>query len=80
MMTTGIVTSAYRLLRVIAPGIIETEIHASAGAPDRVARLVGGVPLGRAGSAEEVAETILWLASDAASYVSGALVDVGGGR
>jgi NAD(P)-dependent dehydrogenase (short-subunit alcohol dehydrogenase family) len=67
-------------VNAVRPGLIETEIHASAGAPDRVARLVGGVPLGRPGSAEEVAETILWLASDAASYVSGALVDVGGGR
>jgi NAD(P)-dependent dehydrogenase (short-subunit alcohol dehydrogenase family) len=67
-------------VNAVRPGLIETEIHASAGAPDRVARLVGGVPLGRSGSAEEVAETILWLASDAASYVSGALLDVGGGR
>lgn len=67
-------------VNAVRPGLIDTEIHASAGAPDRVARLVGGVPLGRAGSADEVAETILWLASDAASYVSGALLDVGGGR
>jgi NAD(P)-dependent dehydrogenase (short-subunit alcohol dehydrogenase family) len=67
-------------VNAVRPGLIETEIHASAGAPDRVRRLVGGVPLGRPGSAEEVAETILWLASDAASYVSGALLDVGGGR
>lgn len=67
-------------VNAVRPGLIETEIHASAGAPDRVARLVGGVPIGRPGSADEVAETILWLASDAASYVSGALVDVGGGR
>jgi NAD(P)-dependent dehydrogenase (short-subunit alcohol dehydrogenase family) len=67
-------------VNAVRPGLIETEIHASAGAPDRVQRLVGGVPLGRPGSAEEVAETMLWLASDAASYVSGALLDVGGGR
>ncbi len=67
-------------VNAVRPGLIETDIHASAGAPDRVARLVGGVPLGRPGSADEVAETIVWLASDAASYVSGALVDVGGGR
>ena len=67
-------------VNAVRPGLIETEIHASAGAPDRVARLVAGVPLGRPGSAEEVAETIIWLASDAASYVSGALLDVGGGR
>jgi NAD(P)-dependent dehydrogenase (short-subunit alcohol dehydrogenase family) len=67
-------------VNAVRPGLIETEIHASAGAPDRVGRLVGGVPLGRPGSAEEVARAILWLASDAASYVSGALLDVGGGR
>lgn len=67
-------------VNAVRPGLIETEIHSSAGAPDRVERLVGGVPLGRPGSAEEVAQTIVWLASDAASYVSGALVDVGGGR
>ena len=67
-------------VNAVRPGLIETEIHASAGAPDRVQRLVGGVPLGRPGSAEEVAEAILCLASDAASYVSGALVDIGGGR
>ncbi len=67
-------------VNAVRPGLIETDIHASAGAPDRVARLVGNVPLGRAGSAAEVAQTIVWLASDDASYVSGALLDVGGGR
>ena len=67
-------------VNAVRPGLIETEIHASAGAPDRVARLVGGVPMGRPGSADEVAQAIVWLASDAASYVSGALVDIGGGR
>lgn len=67
-------------VNAVRPGLIETEIHAAAGAPDRVARLVGGIPMRRAGSAEEVAETILWLASDQASYVSGALVDVSGAR
>lgn len=67
-------------VNAVRPGLIDTEIHAAAGAPDRVARLVGGVPLGRPGTAEEVAETVLWLASDQASYVSGALVDIGGGR
>ncbi len=67
-------------VNAVRPGLIETEIHASAGAPERVARLVGGVPLGRPGSAEEVAAAIVWLASPAASYVSGALLDIGGGR
>ncbi len=67
-------------VNAVRPGLIETEIHASAGAPDRVERLVGGVPMKRAGSAEEVANTILWLASPGASYVNGALVDISGGR
>ncbi|MCZ7660136.1 MAG: SDR family oxidoreductase [Xanthobacteraceae bacterium] len=58
------------------PGLIETEIHA----PGRVERLGPTVPLGRAGTAEEVAETILFLLSDAASYTTGAIVRVGGGR
>lgn len=67
-------------VNAVRPGLIETEIHASAGAPERVEKLVGGVPMGRSGSAEEVAQTILWLASPASSYVNGALVDVTGGR
>lgn len=67
-------------VNAVRPGLIETDIHASAGAPDRVERLVGGVPMKRAGSAEEVAKTILWLASPDSSYVNGALVDVTGGR
>ena len=67
-------------VNAVRPGLIETEIHASAGAPERVARLVGGVPLGRPGSADEVARAIVWLASEDASYVSGALLDLGGGR
>lgn len=60
----------------VQPGLIETEIHA----PGRVERLGPTVPLGRAGTAEEVAETILFLLSDAASYTTGAIVRVGGGR
>jgi NAD(P)-dependent dehydrogenase (short-subunit alcohol dehydrogenase family) len=67
-------------VNAVNPGLIDTEIHAAAGMPDRVARLSAGVPMGRGGSAEEVAETILFLASDAASYVSGARLPVGGGR
>lgn len=67
-------------VNAVRPGLIETEIHASAGAPDRVERLMGGVPMGRAGTAEEVAETILWLAGPQSSYVNGALIDVAGGR
>ena len=60
--------------------MIETEIHASAGDPGRLERLSGGVPIGRAGFAEEVAEAVLWLLSPAASYVTGTILEVGGGR
>jgi NAD(P)-dependent dehydrogenase (short-subunit alcohol dehydrogenase family) len=67
-------------VNAVRPGLIKTDIHASAGAPDRIERLVGGVPMARSGTAEEVARTILWLASPEASYVNGALVDVTGGR
>ena len=63
-------------VNAVNPGLIETEIH-----PDgRLQRMVPMVPLGRAGTAEEVAEVILWLLSDAASYVTGACVPIGGGR
>jgi NAD(P)-dependent dehydrogenase (short-subunit alcohol dehydrogenase family) len=73
---------ASRGIRVnaVSPGLIETDLHARAGLPDRLTRLVGGVPMGRTGGAEEVAEAVLWLASDAASYISGAIVPVSGAR
>jgi NAD(P)-dependent dehydrogenase (short-subunit alcohol dehydrogenase family) len=64
----------------VAPGMIDTAIHASAGIPERVARIVPTVPMKRLGTPEEVAEAVLWLASDAASYVTGAVIDVSGGR
>jgi NAD(P)-dependent dehydrogenase (short-subunit alcohol dehydrogenase family) len=64
----------------VRPGLIDTEIHASGGRPDRAATLGASTPLGRAGTAEEVAEAIVWLASDAASYVNGAILDVSAGR
>ncbi|MDP4004105.1 SDR family oxidoreductase [Methylobacterium sp. NEAU K] len=67
-------------VNAVAPGIIATEIHASGGEPDRVARLGPGVPMGRAGTAEEVAAPIVWLLSDEASYTTGAILDIGGGR
>ena len=67
-------------VNAVRPGLIETDIHASAGAPDRVERLMGGVPMGRAGSPEEVAQALLWLLGDRASYVNGTFVDVSGGR
>ena len=67
-------------VNAVRPGIIDTEIHASGGQPDRAHRLRDRVPLGRPGRAEEVAAAIVWLLSDEASYVTGAVFDVGGGR
>ncbi|CAN7254230.1 SDR family oxidoreductase [Paraburkholderia terricola] len=67
-------------VNAVRPGLIDTEIHASGGKPERAAQLGVTTPLGRPGTADEVAETIVWLLSDAASYVTGALLDVSGGR
>jgi NAD(P)-dependent dehydrogenase (short-subunit alcohol dehydrogenase family) len=67
-------------VNAVRPGVIKTEIHASGGDPGRAERIGAGAPLGRAGEAEEIARAILWLASDEASYVSGAILDVAGGR
>lgn len=67
-------------VNAVNPGLIDTEIHARAGSPERLERLLPGVPMGRIGSPEEVAETILWLMSDAASYISAVLVPISGGR
>jgi len=73
---------ATRGIRVnaVSPGLIETDLHARAGLPDRLTRLVGGVPMGRTGGAEEVAEAVLFLASGAASYITGVIVPISGGR
>jgi NAD(P)-dependent dehydrogenase (short-subunit alcohol dehydrogenase family) len=67
-------------VNAVAPGLIDTEIHDSSGIPDRVGRLGPTVPMGRGGTAEEVAEAILWLLSDQASYVTGTSIHVSGGR
>lgn len=67
-------------VNAVRPGVIDTEIHASGGEPSRVARVSKNIPMQRGGQPEEIAEAILWLASDAASYTSGALLDVSGGR
>lgn len=64
----------------VRPGLIYTEIHASGGDADRVARMAASVPMGRGGQPEEVAEAILWLLSPAASYVSGTFIDAAGAR
>jgi NAD(P)-dependent dehydrogenase (short-subunit alcohol dehydrogenase family) len=64
----------------VRPGLIETDIHAASGDPDRAHRLGAAAPLGRAGKPEEVAAAIVWLLSEAASYVTGAILDVAGGR
>jgi NAD(P)-dependent dehydrogenase (short-subunit alcohol dehydrogenase family) len=67
-------------VNAVRPGIIETDIHASGGIPDRVKQMAPLVPMQRAGSADEVAQAIVWLLSDAASYTTGAILDVSGGR
>ncbi|MDR2329089.1 MAG: SDR family oxidoreductase [Comamonas sp.] len=64
----------------VRPGLIETDIHASGGQPDRVQRLSAGVPLGRGGTADEIAQAIYWLMSDLSSYCTGSFIDAGGGR
>jgi NAD(P)-dependent dehydrogenase (short-subunit alcohol dehydrogenase family) len=69
-------------IRVVAvrPGLIDTEIHASGGEPDRAHRLAHAVPMKRVGTAQEIANAIVWLMSDEASYVTSAILDVSGGR
>ncbi|CUH76654.1 SDR family oxidoreductase [Tropicibacter naphthalenivorans] len=67
-------------VNAIRPGIIETAIHAKGGLPDRAAELGPSAPLGRAGTADECAEAILWLLSERASYVTRSILDVAGGR
>jgi NAD(P)-dependent dehydrogenase (short-subunit alcohol dehydrogenase family) len=67
-------------VNAVAPGLVDTDIHEATGVPDRLATMAPNIPLGRAGSPEEIAETILFLLSDAASYVTGAILRVAGGR
>jgi NAD(P)-dependent dehydrogenase (short-subunit alcohol dehydrogenase family) len=67
-------------VNAVAPGLIDTEIHARGGRPERVARITPTIPMERIGTADEVAATVLWLASAQASYVTGAILDVSGGR
>jgi NAD(P)-dependent dehydrogenase (short-subunit alcohol dehydrogenase family) len=82
-MTLGLareVASEKIRVNAVRPGIIDTTIHASGGQPDRIQRIAPTIPIGRAGLASEVAHAIAWLCSDEASYVTGALLDVSGGR
>lgn len=67
-------------VNAVRPGLIETEFHAGMGRGERLAEYAPAVPMGRVGTPEEVAEAVIWLLSDAASYVTGALLDVTGGR
>jgi NAD(P)-dependent dehydrogenase (short-subunit alcohol dehydrogenase family) len=67
-------------VNAVRPGLIDTDIHASGGMPERAAQLAPSVPMKRTGSAEEVANAIVWLLSDEASYTTMALLDVSGGR
>jgi NAD(P)-dependent dehydrogenase (short-subunit alcohol dehydrogenase family) len=81
--TVGLATEvAAEGIRVngVRPGIIDTEFHAQGGDPDRAAKLGPAIPIGRAGTAEEVAQAILWLISDEAAYVTGTTIAVTGGR
>ena len=83
LMTLGlareVATEGIRV-NAVRPGIIDTEIHASGGLPDRARQVAPQVPMQRAGTADEVAQAIVWLLSDEASYTTGAVLDVTGGR
>ena len=67
-------------VNAVRPGLIDTEIHASGGQPDRAQQLAPSVPMQRTGSADEVARAVLWLMSEQSSYTTGAVIDVTGGR
>ncbi|MFY9801989.1 MAG: SDR family oxidoreductase [Candidatus Acidiferrales bacterium] len=67
-------------VNAVAPGLIETELHAANGAPERLNRLAPTIPMGRPGTALEVAQGVLWLLSSAASYTTGTILEIGGGR
>jgi len=67
-------------VNAVKPGLVDTEIHAANGEPGRLQRLMGTIPMNRAGQPHEVAEAVIWLLSPAASYVTGSILEIGGGR
>jgi NAD(P)-dependent dehydrogenase (short-subunit alcohol dehydrogenase family) len=67
-------------VNAVAPGLVDTGLHAANGDPNRLQRLMGTIPMGRAGTPREVAEGVLWLLSPAAAYTTGAILEIGGGR
>jgi NAD(P)-dependent dehydrogenase (short-subunit alcohol dehydrogenase family) len=81
--TTGlareVATEGIRV-NAVKPGLVDTEIHAANGEPGRLQRLMGTIPMNRPGQPNEIAEAVLWLLSPAASYVTGAILEIGGGR
>ena len=67
-------------VNAVRPGYIHTDFHALSGDPHRVSKLEPGIPMGRGGVAEEVAEAIIWLLSEKASYATGTFIDLAGGK
>ena len=67
-------------VNAVAPGLVDTGLHAANGEPERLARLSPTIPMQRAGTPDEIAQGVLWLLSDAASYVTGTVLEIGGGR
>ncbi len=67
-------------VNAVAPGLVETGLHAANGEPGRIARLSPSIPMHRAGTPQEIAEGVMWLLSGAASYTTGSILEIGGGR
>jgi NAD(P)-dependent dehydrogenase (short-subunit alcohol dehydrogenase family) len=67
-------------VNAVSPGLVDTEIHAASGEPGRLARLMSTIPMGRAGEPKEIAEGVVWLLSPAASFVTGSILQITGGR